>query len=422
MRRFLGIAAVGALTASGLALTGPAGAVAPQTAIQARPGITDFGLKAAAYGTKAVGGQVPANSGRTAFAWVACTRKAGVGRANHVEQTTVDPVTQATIVQSRAWTTRKNGVVSSRSRNYIAKLTIGDATSGVTIEGIRAMTRSWHSATGYHSLARTSVASITGPGGVALPIPTEGNPTRVPGVATISVGVEKARQGAGFATAKAVTLKILVEETQTRLTTGYAFSRIDGGITGGVFGGHANGSQVNALDGTVTSGRTSLQPMPCQGTDGKIKVTDTLQASLPDIATLEQVRSAVWGVQENKFGAAEGFARSKVEKARFDAIGSKTLVISGIVANAHMVRRDNGTISRDARGTVARITVNGTAQPVPGAGEVLTIEGVARISGPQIERVPSGIDVVAVTVKLLNGAAEGSIVKLGHGLMRIRPS
>ena len=423
MRRILGIAAVAALTASGLALTSPAGAVVPQTAIQPRPGITDFGLKATAYGTKAVGGEVPANSDRTAFSWVSCTRMAGKSRFNHVAQAGIDPVTRATEIRSRTWTTRKDGVVSSWSRNYIEKLTIEGAVGTLVIEGIRARTRSWHDATGYHSWARTSVASITGPGGVDLTVPSPGDPPLVvAGIATISAGVEKARQGARYAQAKAVALKILVDETQTRVTTSYAFSRIDGGVTGGVFGGHANGSQVRALDGTVTSGRTSLLPVPCQGTRGNIKVNDTAEVSLPNIATLEQVRSAVWAVQENKFGAAEGFARNKVEKARFDAIGEKALVISGIVANAHVVRRDNGTISRDARGTIAKITVNGNPRPVPGVGEVLTIQGVARISGPEIDKVKHGIDVVAVTIKLLGGPEVGSIVELGHGLLRIRPS
>ena len=241
-------------------------------------------------------------------------------------------------------------------------------------------------------------------------------------MASIAVGINKESQGARYGQAKAVSLKINVELTDTKLTAGFASSRIDGDVTGGVFGGHANGSQVKALNDTVTSGRTSLLPMPCPGTRGKIKSTDTAQVRLADFATLDQVRSTVWGVQENNDGAAEGFARSKIERAKFDAIGPRTLVINGIVANAHVVRRDNGTITRDARGTIASITVNGNPRPIPGAGEVLTIQGVARINGPAIDKVKHGIDVVAVTVKLLGGPAEGTIVKLGHGLLRIRPS
>ena len=420
MRRTLGLAAVGALAASSLGLAGPAAAVAPHSAALAATTVTNFAFEATAFGTKVRGGDIPAASGRTAYSHLGCTRRAGLDKSNHVAAVNLDSLASATTVRSRTWTTSGGGVVATNSRSSIAKLRIGDADRRLTLEGIVATTRSYHDSTGYGSTTSTSVADahltilgVTTP--VALP--TRGNPVTVPGVAVLSVGARHKASGSSFAGARAVSLKITVIPTDTKIAAGYASSRIDGDITGGIFHGYANGSQVRLLGNTVTSGRTSLQPMPCAGTRGAVQRTSTASVNALGVAALTGLESSVTGEQNAQ--SASGYTQAKVAKALL--FGHK-IRVNGVVARANVTLRADGTNVRSAKGTkLGGVFFRGDEVSL-GADGVRKLGHLAVLRGGVVDKTPNGIDVVGLRIKLLAGDRSGSVIDLAHAKLAITRS
>jgi hypothetical protein len=350
------------------------------------------------------------NSGRTAYSVLACTKLAGLDHRNHVTGARLDRLGDVSAVRSHTWTTRANGVVTTHSTNSIARVTIGRA----TVKGVTATTRAWHDGSGFHASARTSVASITGPGGQSLPLPTPGNSTVIPGIARISVGSNATGRDRAYAAAQAIALRITVIPTGTKVIAGYAGSRIDGDVTGGLFHGFANGSQVHVLGHTATSGRTSLLPISCPGTRGAVETTGTLTHTNSLGASLSGLNSSVYGVQHR--ASADGFTRARVAKA---TLFNSRLKISGVVARANVTLQGDGTHVRTDQGTrLGGIFLNGNRVRVGSDGAV-RVAGLALIHTDVVTRSANGIDVVGVRVKLLSGAHKGSVIDLAHATLTI---
>jgi hypothetical protein len=406
MRRLLGITAAGALAASGLALSGPAQAIAPRSiALAAAP--TDYSLTATGYGTKVSGGNLSVNSGRTAYSHIGCTRSAGLNRANHVAGVRLERLADAEAVRSRSWTTSGGGVVAANSSSSIARVTVGN----VRINTIKASTRSWHDSAGFHARATTSVAGVVA-AGVDLGVPTAGNPIVVPGVVRVALGGKQQRDDAVSASAKAISLRITVLATDTKIIAGYASSRIDGNVTGGIFSGHANGSQVRILGRTATSGKTSLQPIPCAGTRGEVRSNTTASVNALG-ATVRGLESSVYGVQQGS--VARGYTRAKVVKATL----FQRIRVSGVVARANVTLQADGTHVRTANGTkVGGVFLDGQRLRI-GADNLVKIANLALVRVKVVDKSRNGIDVVAVRIKLLAGPNAGSVIDLAHAKLSI---
>jgi hypothetical protein len=374
--------------------------------------MTAFGL-----GTAVSGGQVPVSSGKTAYRVIGCTNRAGIDRENHEAEVTVPGLGVVSGVKTRVWTTKKDGVVASNSRHTIAKVVIAQSGLGkVVINGIDSMSRAFHDDKGFHAKTTTDVGSITfAPAGMPaqnLPLPAPGQPVVVPGLATIWVGSHATPHGASGAKAYATTLKIHVDASDTLARVAHTSAKINGGVKHGIFRGHANGTRAQALDGNVTSGPTPNLPMPCQGTGGKIHRNDLASVNLSDQIVVGGLTTSEMGKQTKE--RSYGYERASIADVN---IGGGQLLISGIVARAHVVRKGNHVTS-DADGTtIGSITANGEAQAIPDPGQTLEIPGVAKIEAYVVKKRKTGIDVTAVRITLLDGT--GAVINRGQAKLNI---
>lgn len=420
-RLYLALLMTVAMTATTL-ITGAAVAGAAERVL------TDHAFGAVGWSTKLSGGDVPAKSGRTGLATIACTRFANLTETNNtaaVNLPTDGSLLHVGATETVVRTTTRKGVTTSQSRNDVASVLIGDASAdGLLLEQVLTRTRTWHDAKGYHRLARVTVGSVTQyVEGVAVSrtdIPSgqdlNGEVLEVPGLAKITFGIKSGRVNSSAAIARALGLKIELLTSDTVARVGFAYSRIDGGATGGVMRGASWGSTVDGLGNIANSGRTALRPLPCVGTRGRVLQNEIAEVVIPDVARLGSVVSQVRGDQGNNTAYARG--KSTIKRAGF---GGRGLVLKGIQGEALVRRKSDGSYVRNAKGTqLGSITLNGESQPIPAPGETLTIPDVARITVRHVSKTTNGIRVTAVRVQLLQGSEIESTVKLGNVSLTVR--
>ena len=82
--------------------------------------LTPFAMTASAYGSRVQGGQIPADSGRTAFSYIGCTKLAGKSRINQLVEGNLGGEGVVRGVDTRSWTSRTDGVVNSFAKTDIA--------------------------------------------------------------------------------------------------------------------------------------------------------------------------------------------------------------------------------------------------------------------------------------------------------------
>lgn len=419
MRQFVGRCAALALVTTSAILLGPAGAPA-QAASGTTKTPTHFALVAVGFGTRAEGGQVPTGSDTTAYQAFGCTNKAGIRRENHQAAVTAPGLGRLSGVKTNVWTTLgRSGVVASKSRNTIAKLTVRDNSMGtIEVEAISSFSKAFHDSSGFHSLTRTDIGAITytpaaGPS-QSIPVPTPGQPAIIPGFATITVGQSRTAHSGSGARAAANAFDISVIPSGTRARVAHSATKIYAGVKHGMFNGFSSGTRAQAADGHVTSGYTPLSLIPCQGTGGKVRTKSITHTNLGNNVIAQGLSSSQMGRQTST--ATSGFERGRISSVD---IGGGQLVITGIVGKAN-VERLGSRVKRNAKGTtVGSITANGETQTLPDSG-VLEIPGVARIETRLVQRYQTGIHVTAVRLTLLDGS--GAVINLGEAKLRIRSS
>lgn len=399
------------LLAAGLSVTYPMTAASGvDRAAAAKQVATPFALKARGFGTKARGGEVPADSGTTAFQRIGCTNKAGLTRRNSEVEADIPGLGVVSGVATTIRTTRRNGVVSSTSTQRIASVVLAESPLGsLSIEAVRSQARAFHDGTRFRARATTDVGRLvlTPAGGEpeVLELPSANQPVEIPGLAVVRVGPRGTSVGKTFAAASATGLIVRTIPSDTTVTIGSARARITGGVEELLFRGSSSGLHATGLDGAVTKGRTPLSLMPCQGTRGKVQSKAIAEVDLTDAIKVGAVTSAQRTDQTR--GDATGFERGEVASIN---LGGGDLVIKGIVARAN-VERVNGKIRLNTRGTtVGQITVDGEPRRFPDT-DVLEIPGVARLEARVVERKKQFISVVGVRLTLLDGS--GAVIDLG---------
>ncbi len=429
--RFIRGPVIGALAtcmALSSTLTGSAVAAPTQAAPDAREVQTAYGLTAAGYGTRVQGGDVPAESGRTAFSIIACTKLAGLEKRNQLLGLINREDVKVKGVTTRQWTTRqqntRNGVtVSSHSLTKVTSVQLGDTgdsplLSGLELEGLRLKTRAFHDDRGFRTerdLTFTS-AKLAGVNLPGLLDPSVGQTLEVPGVGTVTFFSGVNKRSASGAAVEAKGLKIRLDGTDTIVTVGSAMSRINNRVPAGVLGGFGRAGNARTLDGTIVSGKIAVQILPCQGTDGEWVRNATGRLDLPGTLVLGGAVGSARGDQFSKT-RAYGQTRGKITRA---AIGGE-LVIRAIKAQAN-VRKDGNRLIKSAKGTsVGSIRLGGELQDVPGAGETVNFGGVAKVTGRKVVRTEFGIRVIALQVQLLDGSFDDRI-NLGEAFTRITPN
>ncbi|MFC4784506.1 choice-of-anchor P family protein [Nocardioides sp. MAHUQ-72] len=422
MRKLIATSTMLVLGSTGSVVLAPPGTAA-DAGTTARTQPTAFALQTSGFGTRVRGGQVPAGSDDTAYTVIACTNKAGLTRQNHVAEETLPGVGKASEITTKVWTTQsRKGVVTSRSRNSVARVVLADSPLGsLSIDGLRSVSKAWHDSSGFHSSTKTSIGSITLTPAAGDPqqldLPTPDQPLEVPGLATISLGKSHKSAGSGGAKATAEVLRIDVTASGSRARIGHTYAEIDGGVKSGIFGGFASGLRANAADSNITTGRTPYQPMPCQGTGGETEVSSTAAVDLGGQIVVGAVESRQRAEQTRK--RAGGFEQGRV--ASID-IGDGALVVKGIVGrvNVHRTGDHLHKLVRNIKGTtIGSITADGEPQTFPDTG-VLEIPGVARLESSIKHKIKGGMAVTALRITLLDGT--GATINLGQAKLFVKPS
>jgi hypothetical protein len=412
----LALVAVGTLSGTLLAAGPSTGANADQRA--ATPHYVPFALKASGFGSKAVGGQAPADSSATAFMAVGCATRAGIDKENHEADSTVPGLGKASDVKTELWTRDVDGVVSTYSQNTTNKLVIAQSGLGsIQIKAITALAHSFHDAKGFHAETTTSVGTIqfVPPGGGApqeLDIPTPGNPVEVPGLATITIGKSTKHVDADGAKAQANALIVHKTASGTKSTVGQAKAQVLDGVKHGTFHGYSAGTSSLSADGNVSNGRTPLSLMPCQSTDGKVTTKKIEDSDLGGSVLASGLQSQQFSEQR----ATKSVAWERGSVAHL-TLGGDQLDVNGIIGKVTAVREGN-KVTTDIKGsTVGTITANGQEQQFPDT-DMLNIPGVAKLERFITEKTRNGISVIALRITLLDGS--GSVIDLGQAKIAIR--
>lgn len=439
---------------------------------------TDYGIRGSSYATRVKGGMVPVESERTAYSYLPCTRLTGLHRGNAGAVIGV-PADSPMVTVDGAKTTntsfrnkKKKIVAGSRSTSTIAAIKLGDGnqTPALSIKGLKATSEAWVTKNGkFHTDNDvTSVKlglqipdsvpippELAGPlnmlidslnGGISQVITTilsqsglgQGEGIVIPGLGRLSVGFEKERhegsKTAKFATAAAFVLKIklfgpdMTEGNGTDSASnddilvgiGRTRAKITRNVPAAVMSGKAYAVEGSLLGGIAGVGKIALQPLPCQGTDGKVKERNTVGLNLQDQLAVGALHSEVMGKQY-KDGRAKAYTESKVAEL---TLGPATL--SGIVAHAGVRQNKFGKIvSRSTKGTgVGTFTMDGQSQgldcaTLPPEAKTIEIPQLATITLCKKTKLKRGVEMTAVSIELLNGTPGESTINLGNARVRL---
>lgn len=400
-RTFVATTGALALAASALAFT-PVSTSAAQVAAAATTTPTKFAMTATGYGTKVKGGDIPAGSDRSAYQHIGCTNQAGLNKNNSAVGVDLGSGAVADVIKTRTWTTQKNGVVSSRARNYIANVTLGSGPTAVVINGIESYSRAYHNSSGFHTETRTNLASLT-VGGVLTPVPTQGTPVTIPGL-TIALGQRVEKSSSSGALAKADTLRITLRTGSINLA--HSKATIDGGVKSGLFRGSAYGAKVEAVDDLVRTGKIPFVIMPCQGTDGNVLTNDTAQVD-PQGLVLKGLSAKAKGDQTKS--SADAYTQGRVGRVN---IGTGSIVVKAVVGRANVHYADGKGITRNIKGSsLGALIINGEEQTFP-ESDTIDVPGVALFERNVVHRTKTSIEVTALRITLASGSL--AVINLGH--------
>jgi hypothetical protein len=382
-------------------------------------GKTPYALTGFSFGSRLIGGEVPAESGRTAFSYLGCTKTAGLDNTNHLADINVGDYGKVSGISSRSWTTEKGDKVASNSQTKIAAIELGSGNAKLVIEGVRLRTKAWHDSKGFHKAGDARILSIKAKvGGVALPIPANPSPGQhinIPGLAKITILGGTSSKSAHHAQITRRALRIELNDGTT-LIVGTSRSGINDKAPAGLLNGWGRAASANLLKTTITTGNVAVQPLKCTGTKGEWVSNHTAGVNLPGLLEVGAASGAAKGNQRDPHNA---WAHTRGRIAHV-LLGGE-LEIGAIEAHARVIKR-NGKLTKSIKGTsVAYIKAAGESFDVPKPGQTLVIPGLAKITVAKKFPGKFGVRVIAVQVKLLDGSPAESVVNLGEAFARIKP-
>ncbi len=406
------LAVVSTAAALALALVPQAGQAAPSASAGARA-TTNFGLIGSAYGSKVHGGAIPANSGRTALAYIGCTRKTGRTDTNSVARVNLGKgLGPLSGVDSSTRTYRRHGSVNVKSVNTIARL--GKKDSLLEIRGIKAVARTWHDANGFHRAGHTRVAGVFSLGVRILP---KNGVVDIPGIATVTLNDKTGATGRHGARQNVKAAKVDLALTDTSAVLGNATAKIHDGLVSGVLGGVGVAATGSALDNLVKTGKIARQPLPCQGTDGKWRTNHTAGVTVNNLVHLGAATASARGNQQDR---THGYAQTRGRVARATVGTSGSLVIKGVIGAANASKHGTKLVKTSKGTRIVSITFRGRDRAIPTPGNPVRIGNLAVLSAPRAHRTRYGIKVVALRVEVLKGT--GTTVDLGVAKASFRPA
>lgn len=378
--------------------------------------LTDYGYSNSAWGTEVVGGSLPVGSGATAHIVTSCTRKAGLDKTNEIAGVNIGSG-QVVVsgIKNRSRTIRSSSGFHSWSQSYLAKVELGGGVA--VLKGITTTSHSWVDNAGkYHAASNIGGTLKIGP--LELPLPDPGStPIPIPGVGLLSIGHSNSTVNAGQAYNQRIAVLIKLDASGSTVKIGRAGSMIVGKVKEGVMGGSAYGSTVTALDGVVTSGKTALLGVPCQGTDGDWLHRNTVGINVPGVAAIGATNSATMG-DRGPGAAAKAVARNSVASVN---LGGGQLVITGISSEARVQKSSTGKVTTKATFGILKLTdpTGETRDLFP--GQTITIPGLGVISAGKVSKSSYKVTVTALYIELFPGTPGATIIKLGNSQASLSP-
>lgn len=359
-------------------------------------------LSATGWGSQVIGGDLPANSGKTAFSIIGCNNRAGVDRMNTKADVNPADGIQLSNVRTRTWTAKNGRTVSSYSRQHIEKVTLADTPLGsLYLSAVVSTTRAWHGPTGFHSSSRGDLADIVFEPVIGdpqrFPVPLPGQSVTIPGLAKLSLGVGTETANGRGARAAIDAVKLHVIPTDTTVYLAHSAAAIKSGTPKALYRGSAFGLNADVADGLVTSQRTPNIPTPCLGSGGK-----TLTRSIAAVDPMTDVHASALRAttKSGKDVRKRDFVTNTAKVARI-SLGNG-LKVNAIEARAHVHKAGNRFVKNSNGTTLGAITLNGEKLTMPRTG-VLEIPGVARLETNIVSTTRTGITVTALRVTLLDG-------------------
>lgn len=407
----------------GLAYAGGGSPAAAAAKGKVKP--TPFAFYASGFGTKVIGGDVPANSAKTAGKVLSCTNLGNIRRGNVIADATVPGTPLSVGAATTALSTiakPAKGLYASVARETIADVTLIETPLGsVSIKGLTSMARTESRKGKLDASTAINIGRITltTPLGETqtFPAPSPQQPVTIPGLVTLELGRPTVRNNGETAKAFASSLRVTLIPSNTKVIVGNARARIERGIRTGIFSGFAAGIRGTAVDDNVKIGRNPLVQMPCVGTQGKLEERALAGVDLGgqvDVGALEVAQRSNNGAKR-----ASGFERANVADI---SLADGALEIDGVFSRAQATRV-GGKVTKKATGGVARIIANGEAQELPSPGDTLEIPGLASITPQVVTRSRNGIEVVGLRIQLVEGDLATvdlavSRIKIGKGIIR----
>jgi hypothetical protein len=411
---------------------------------------TDFAFKTWAFGTYASTGPVGLTSAPTAFSHISCTRFAGKKDnegvlAANVPQNT--PGLSVGAVTSHSETFKSGSTVGDLSTNKVAAVALGPSNGPhIVIKGLEGNAKVWHTKDDkFHATSAFKLADITAQTGTPLDdvlnqagiqfgdlatlITKQVNDTlTIPGLGSIKLGSTVNRTSRLGAVANSTALRVTLygqdgvkSADDIDVVVGRIRSQINKDVPAGVMSGEAYAVNASVLGGLVGVGKLPRQPLPCQGTRGKV-VTESI-AGL-DLLNLGQLQvgaatASVYGVQ-NDNGSATAWTQGRLANLKLGS-GATSLEIKAVVGRANVHKSKSGKLARTTTGTsVGQIIAAGTTYEIPKPGEVLEIPGIATIRFG-VKEFPNkrSIMVTALRITLVPAAQQDTgLVTINLGVAR----
>jgi len=385
--------------------------------------VTAFAMRTSGYAVRVSGGLLPVNSGDIGFESTGCTRKAGKSNSNKTANVTVPGLGKVGATTTRSWTAKSGKTVASRSEHNVASIVLSNNPLGtLTLKAVHSETNAYHNASGFHSVAKTTLGSIVYDpvvgSKVSVPIPSPGKSVTVPGIATVTLGKTTTSHGKHSANAFATGVTVKVLASGSTVSLAHTGSAISDGAINGVFSGWSDGVDGSVLNGVSSVGRNPLTNVLCAGTRGKVK-TKTL-ADLPlgknfgGLIDVSGVSSGQKGTQSKT--SASGYTFGRVASV---SLGGGQIQIKALRAQANASwSKSKGTKVSSSGTSFGSITVNGKKVSLAQLGSALNkvnIPGLAGIKTNVVTKSAKKIEVVALQLRLLDATKQTTtVVNIGH--------
>lgn len=456
--------AAGALGTLAVMVGGVGVVPATMTGAEGRTVETTYGFQGTAYGTRVTSEVAALESGKSAYAYIACTRLAGKQDEESVAALNLpadDPMIQADGIRSwnRTYRQPKGGIDAGvTSVNEIANLQLGNAeTPRLTLSSLRSRSTAWATMEGKlraeNKVTALDIDLVNLEGTPAAGSPLEdlvdavdggldqvvqtlvqNGETEIPGLGKLSFGYDRVSEKANFAVAGSFVLRVLLygpDQVEgggddSVVGIGHSRARINRDLPAAVMVGVGYGASASVLDGVLTVGMLGEQPLPCRGTEGTVLTSPTADL---DLGAQEQlVATALEGsVAGRQFDSGRAWAWTQGKVA---SLTLGPLEITGIRGRAYVEQDRTGKVVKKNIGgsTIGRITVDGEPQgefPITPANEdevpALELpEGVAKIDFFVTEKGTRGVETSAVVITFLDGTQGVSTLRLGNAKVALK--